>query len=210
MQPKKELVLRGTSNLLLIVVGVLLALFAESAWSERGERVREREILSDLLEEFRANEARLLSDMESNADAFEAEAAWVTAVLNTAPISSDSLSALFFEARWGSRFDPVTGVLRSVLEGGELGLIRDTQLRAAVAGWLDRAEELRITSQEITSMRANLAPLLLTLAPGASPSPAMVTAIRYDEAMTTGNIHMMPLLHSMREIISMLEEQRGP
>ena len=210
MQPKTELVLRGSANLLLIVVGVLLALFAESAWSERGDRAREREILSDLLEEFRSNEARLLSDMEGNAAAFEAEAAWVAAAINAEPVSSDSLSALFFKARWGDRFDPVTGVLRSVLEGGELGLIRDTQLRAAVAGWLDRAEELRITSQEITGMRANLAPLLLTLEPGASPSPAMVAAIRYDEAMTTGNAHMMPLLQGIREIISMLEGGRGP
>ena len=210
MQPKTELVLRGSANLLLIVVGVLLALFAESAWSERGDRAREREILSDLLEEFRSNEARLLSDMEGNAAAFEAEAAWVAAVLNAEPVSSDSLSALFFKARWGDRFYPVTGVLRSVLAGGELGLIRDTQLRAAVAGWLDRAEELPITSQEITGMRASLAPLLLTLEPGSSPSPAMVAAIRYDEAMTTGNAHMMPLLQGIREIISMLEGGRGP
>ncbi len=48
--------LRGTlSGLIVIVAGVLLALAADAAWAERGDRIREQELLADLLSEFREN-----------------------------------------------------------------------------------------------------------------------------------------------------------
>ena len=57
---------RSLSGLAVIVLGVLLALWAEAAWAERGSRLREREVVSDLLAEFRGNEVLLRADIENN------------------------------------------------------------------------------------------------------------------------------------------------
>lgn len=209
MAPRAETFKRGLAGLAVIVSGVLLALAAEAAWAERGERVREREILSDLLDEFRANELRLLADIETNVRSQAAAEVWVAAVLDGATISADSLGSLFSTAHLGARFDPVTGVLRSVIDGGELGIIRDDELRATLAGWLDRAEETRLTDQQVTDMRAALAPVLLALEPGGQLSPGELTAVQYETALADGNIQLIPLLEDLRQLVSLLERQQG-
>ena len=200
---------QALTGLLVIVVGVLLALAAEAAWVERGERIREQAILHDLIEEFRANESRLLVDIDTNVGAQAAGEAWAAAMLGSDAVSSDSLSSLFFTSHWGARFDPVTGVLRSVIDGGELGTIRDDELRAALAGWLDRAEEARLTDVGVTNMRASLAPVLLALEPGRVLRQRDTFAIRYDTDMSDGNIHLIPLLQNLQDVIAHLESQLG-
>ena len=60
------------SGLVVIVAGVLLALAGDAAWSSRGDRIREQEVLADLLEEFKENEAILLTDIEGNRKALGA------------------------------------------------------------------------------------------------------------------------------------------
>ncbi len=121
-------------SFVVIVVGVLVALAADAGWAERQDRVREGEALSDLLEEFRENQTVLLFDIEANRRARQSGEAWALAVLGRVSVSPDSASALFVTALRDARFDPATGALRSLLDGGELGLIQDLDLRRALAG----------------------------------------------------------------------------
>jgi hypothetical protein len=200
---------KALSGLVVIVVGVLLALAAVAAWAERGERAREQVILRDLLEEFRANEARLLADIETNVGSQAAGEAWAAAMYGVDTITSDSLASLFHTSHFGARFDPITGTIRSVIDGGELGIIRDDELRAALAGWLDRAEEARLTDQQVTDMRAALAPALLALEPGGTLSPGEFSAIQYETALADGNVQLIPLLQDLRRLATLLESQQA-
>ncbi len=102
----------------------------------------------------------------------------------------------------------MTGALRSLLDGGELRIIQDQELRRALAGWSDRAEEARNTSRDIIVELSNLTPMLLSLQPGASHSPGERSAI--DERRLQHewrNRQLVPLLERLREIVSLLEGQ---
>ena len=61
------------------------------------------------------------------------------------------------------RFDPLTEVMRSVLDPGHLELVQDLALRQSLAGWLGRVEEVTMTSFEANANRTGLVPDLLSV-----------------------------------------------
>ncbi|MEN8374764.1 MAG: hypothetical protein ABFS34_04890 [Gemmatimonadota bacterium] len=196
------------SGLVVIVIGVLLALAGEAAWAERGERAREQEILADLLEEFRENEARLLTDMETNRQARAAADIWVQVVFGETSVPPDSLFALADAAQGDARFDPVTGALRSLVDGGELGVIRNDELRRALAGWSDRVEEARMTAASYDNLRSNLSPLIYSLNPGEPIGPGPGTAVEMAAAASgRHNFQLTALAERIGEIIALVESE---
>jgi hypothetical protein len=199
---------RLAAEFAVIVVGVLVALLAESAWQERGERAREQVILEDLLDEFRENERRLLRDIDLSQASRESAVAWAAVMKGGVQVSSDSVATLWAGAlNWG-RFDPVTGALRSVVDGGELSLIRNDELRLAVAGWSDRAEEARITAREVLIVMSDQAPFALEIQPGAPLTPGQASAIGIMEDYGGGSLlQLRPLLERLRETIGLLEAE---
>ena len=52
------------------------------------------------------------------------------------------------------------------MDGGELQVVRSDELRRALAGWSDRAEEARLTSQSFDVLVAGLYPVFHGLDPG--------------------------------------------
>ena len=77
----------------MIVAGVLLALAADATWEARGDRVREQEVLADLLQEFRENEANLARDIEVNSLAHAAGQLRYEILVGGRSVSSDSLAS---------------------------------------------------------------------------------------------------------------------
>ena len=199
------------SGLIVIVAGVLLALAGDAAWTERGDRIREQEILSDLLEEFGENENILLTDIEGNHAAIKAGAEWAQAMLGEASIPADSVHTLLLAAMDDQRFDPVTGALRSVVDGGELGIIRNTDLRRALAGWADRTLEARLTSDSWDRVRTNLLPLVLSYEMDGALSPQQRNAVLLlTSTFARQNSQMQALAPRIREIAGMIEAEITP
>jgi len=202
---------RSLSGLAVIVLGVLLALWAEAAWAERGSRLREREVVSDLLAEFRGNEVLLRADIENNPRTKEAGADWAAALLGATALPPDSVTALWLLSQDWSRFDPVSGVLLSLVDGGSLNLIQDDELRQALAGWEGRADEARNTSQDMTVELAGLRTMVLSIRPGAALTAGERAAVIYSASFSEGSLsQMIPLLGHLRQIISLLEAQLEP
>lgn len=100
------------------------------------------------------------------------------------------------------------GALRSVVDGGELNLIRNDDLRLAVAGWSDRAKEARITSREGLIVMRDQAPLALQIEPEEALTPGQGSAVRIMEDHGGGGLlQLPPLLERLREIIARLEAE---
>lgn len=194
------------AGLVVIVVGVLLALAGDAAWAARADRTREQEVLRDLLEEFRENEAILLRDIESNRKAKMAAALWAGAMLGELPLPADSVHALLLAAQDDARFDPVTGALRSLIDGGELRLIHNSELRKALAGWTDRTEEARLTANSWDRGRQSLVSLVLSFPTGALLGPSQRSAVRLTERAAAGHAGQVEaLLVRVGEIIALIE-----
>ncbi len=143
----------------LIVVGVLVALLAESWWSEREDREAERQILVDAVAEFQENLAILDADIAKNTTVIDA----LLEIENTSDssllaLTDDEASELFaIEKQIDAAFDPAMGSIDALVRSGDLRLIGDRPLRLHLARWsalLTRAE--RMESQHTQLMQGSV------------------------------------------------------
>lgn len=169
---------RFLTELAVIVMGVLIALGVEASWGRMQDRTREAELLVDLREEFAENEARLQIDIEFNEAVSATLDTWLAIVAGGVHVPIDSTEALLDGSLYLRRFDPLTGVLGSIIETGELALIQDAGLRHALSGWEGKVEEAKITTLDVQAYRAAVMPELFDVVHG-PPDPARhETAIR--------------------------------
>lgn len=134
---------RGTGvEVLVISLGVLLALGADEVRREIDRVSRERVLLQDLKAEFEANLAELkLVGAQHGAAAGSARR--LIEVGSGAPAPKDSVRVWMRTALTSQyRFDARTGTLDAYLSNPEAGLLRNPQLRAALADWPRRVDEL--------------------------------------------------------------------
>lgn len=164
---------RAFGEFLIIVVGVLTALAADE-WRQNFDREKlERELLEDVRKEFAAN----LNEIESTTKSLEEIRTRHTNITELTPdefadLSKDSAIELANEAMIPRpMLDARTGVLRSVIDGGQLATISDRHLRYAIAEWptwLEFAEAMEV--QELKYFREAWIPILGTvLAPEVDP-----------------------------------------
>ena len=126
-------------DLVIVVVGILGALWIEATWQDYQDRQEEQAILVGLRSEFQTN----LDDLEAQI------AYWQELRTNTedthrfmgGPVNEGTIAG-FLEARGrrnprsgGLFFDPRFGQLTSLLNSGKLGLISNSELRALIADW---------------------------------------------------------------------------
>jgi hypothetical protein len=199
---RSEIVVRLLAELAIIVVGVLIALAAQSLAQELSERREEREFIVDLLAEFQANESQLLSDIAQTKMAVDAADTWRASASGAA---GDFTVNPYAASLNPARFDPISGSLRSLIDGGDLGLIQNRELRAALAGWNDRTQEQVMTSVTVDMMRSMLMQFLIpegTSAPTqALEADRLLLQVTYDQQLR--------LLGLLRDIIVMLREEAG-
>jgi hypothetical protein len=142
-----------------LVVGVFIAVAAESWWSDRQARAYERTVRHDMVEEFEANRRVLDVDLSVN-DSI------IAGLRVLAAMSIEELSALtpveaqgYFGsmASLGSAgFDPSMGSAQALVRGGDLGLISDSDLRRELAAWsslLDEKERFTKQHTEFTLLQ---------------------------------------------------------
>jgi len=194
------------TELVIIVAGVLIALAAQAVAQDWSERRREQAFLVDLLEEFRLNEVQLQKDLEETNHAIAAAALWRKPSSSSTQSSADSSAALYAASLNPARFDPFSGSLRSLIDGGDLGLIRNRQLRAALAGWRDRTQEQVMTSFSVDVIRSTLGQFLIAEGQGAPKAALEVDSLMLYVVGQQQNA----LLEPLRNIIGMLEEEIGP
>ena len=132
-------------DLVIVVVGILAALWLESWWQDRQDRLEERQILASLGEEFRVNAAELENriqtwqrvrqnrlDVHANmgGPVNDEVLASLEEALQRSDVEADADSngGYFF-------FDPRHGQLTSVINSGKLGLVSNRTLRAQIADW---------------------------------------------------------------------------
>jgi hypothetical protein len=130
-----EYLKRATADILLIVIGVSIALAADSWLAERNEKIRTSHLLDALESEWTAELIRI---DEYNAEANLAKTAMIR-IINAHKDGPPSLTAaeaasLLEQAHRWHTFKPSDGALTTVLADG-LQNIDDASLRLAVASW---------------------------------------------------------------------------
>ncbi len=130
-----------------IVASILLALAGDAWWDSVQERAVERNVLSAISAEFEINLEILDKTRRSHRLALSATQTAISAS------QSDSFNANVPEASIPSRvvstphYNPATGALAAAIGSGQIGLIRNVELRSRLAGWDAIISDLVIDEQ---------------------------------------------------------------
>jgi hypothetical protein len=119
-----------------IVVGVFIAVAAESWWSDRQERAFERELRTDMLSEFDANIRILEQDIELN----EASTEYFERLPRLSDsqllgLSDETLDREYRRYPSWEGFDPEMGLAQALVGSGNLNSISDRELRLRLSRW---------------------------------------------------------------------------
>lgn len=143
-----------TVEFFVIVAGVLVALIAESWWSERENRQFERDLVADMAIEFEANISILEEDMAANRILLDRMADLLAMPTETILALSDREfeSILFVPVSLAvvNIFDPATGITQALVRSGELAKIKHRSLRLHMAKWSSLLEQGERYSQNST------------------------------------------------------------
>lgn len=205
---RRLLDLRTTGpELLIVMAGVLLALWAESVWQDRDDSLREAELLQDILAELRSNRTIAQEDIAQNERAINAAAEWSDIVLNANERRYDELPALFSAAFLDSRYDPNSGVLQSAIATGDIALIKNTEIRFDLVNWSGRAEETAATATAIGAALGDFVPVLLAINPGPALKVNELSAVNSFSAFSAiRNRQLSQLAIELESLINVIEE----
>ena len=122
--------LRFVGEFAVIVLGVFIAVAAESWWSEREDRGYERDLREDMIAEFEANLRILEADLAAN-DTARARIVSFVDLEESELLSMRSEELTEAIGGWLSLsgFDPEMGSAQALVESGNTGAIGDRQLR---------------------------------------------------------------------------------
>jgi hypothetical protein len=129
-------------EIILVVIGILIALQINN-WNEiQKEKVREQQLLRSLREEFKQNIDELEFDHELNLKCIGA----LKVLLNFDPSSNfktRTLDSLIGQAYNFATFDPRLGVVNDLNSSGNLELIQDPKLRYALNQWTGELDDYK-------------------------------------------------------------------
>ena len=123
-------------EIILVVLGILIALQINTWNTQRLERIQEQYILAQLKEEYHDNKEQLLSKI-SVRDRMNTACAKLITLIDNWKIDSnpDSIDYLVSQTVLRPTLDPALGVTNELLTSGKLYLIRDDNLRKLLSDW---------------------------------------------------------------------------
>ena len=121
-------------EVVLIVVGILIALKI-SNWNEgRADLIREQEHLRGLKTDFLATEARLQREIKFTAEQLRHVRAFIQ-LLQGEPgsVPSDQLAGMVRKSFFAGKFKPILATYTDIVNSGDLSLLRSEELRSKLA-----------------------------------------------------------------------------
>jgi hypothetical protein len=142
-------------EVIVIVVGVLLALWADAFWEERVDRRKELAVLTTIHQEFVENKRRFDLAIDHHKRMFDAS---VLVLESTPSDCNEDLDAAIELAviNWHT-FNPVSGATQSLIASGRLDLIQDEELRIGLASWAGLNLDLAHDEMRTVDLRDKIA-----------------------------------------------------
>jgi hypothetical protein len=210
-------------DLIVVVVGILAALYLESWWQDRQDRVEEASLLQGLRQEFVENREQLVNRISVWSSVQESSlAARQLMGQSVDDIGADQIRSSFLSVMAMRFYDPRTGQLSSLISSGKLGLVLNSELRAEIADWPSLIEDLKVEREgALHSLMITLGPHLgefIVTGPAGSPFEDRLEALLSDrriyndlsslaDNMSRSIREGSAILEATDDIIAMIEAQ---
>ena len=125
---------------LVIVLSILAAFALDAYWGRRLEREAELSYLEALRSDFTETAARIAETVANEERAATLAGRLLAGDQGT---SSEELDQMLFDLWALPTLEPVAGAMDEIISSGQLRIIRDDQLRAALAAWPADVEHYR-------------------------------------------------------------------
>jgi hypothetical protein len=129
-------------EILLVVVGILLAMQVDNWNQNRLENIKEVKALNDLYEEFELNRKRIEEKQNKRINIIPHFDTYVTAIAS-GNANYDSFSKFHTQEFASGMTNPSHGVIDALISSGELTLISNDSLKYLIADWKDQASNLK-------------------------------------------------------------------
>ena len=137
------------AELTIVVAGILIALAIQSWADGRDDRAREREYLRQLQADLRETERLVLRDDSIHRTRDRAGVMLLHAFFTPERPPRDSVLVWALNATWYEPRRPILGTAEALVATGDLRLLRDNALRAAVTAYL--AESRTVTAEQLAA-----------------------------------------------------------
>ena len=129
-------------EILLVVVGILIALYINN-WNEsRKDRIKERAILKELHKDFKENLREFNTLKSIHINSLKASEKFKYYINHSDLFSvKDSIAKYYFSAFNSTSYTPSNGVVESLISSGEYKIIKNDTLRNYLISWKDAVEE---------------------------------------------------------------------
>jgi hypothetical protein len=126
-----------------IVASILLAFGIDAWWASRQEAQRSHTILEGLREEFVEHRTALAADLDGEVARKRRLERLFQAIGSNTQLAPATVDTLLFDVTYAPTFDPGSGRLQALIASGEVGLIRNPDLRDHLSGWQGMVDEVR-------------------------------------------------------------------
>lgn len=149
----RKYLIYGIGEVVLVMIGILLALQVDNWNKQRNDRKEEKQILTQLRSEFLLNLAQLDDKFLIRENLLSGGEKILELINNPKQsINSDSLNSLLSKTLTAPTFEASLGVTSEILNSGKLYLIENDELRNKVSGWsgdIDFAIEVEVMWKDL-------------------------------------------------------------
>lgn len=132
----RQYLLYATGEILLVVIGILIALQVNNWNTNRLDRIEERALLFQLKNEFISNKEQLEAKIELRALGAESTLRLLKMIDdNTNRYSASAVHTPIANALPVYTFDPQNGVMAQLVDAGKLNLVMNDTLRELISNW---------------------------------------------------------------------------
>jgi len=191
----KKYLLYAIGEILLVVIGILIALQINN-WNEaRKNRKEEQKILIGLQQEFKLNERQFKNVLSIHNRVLQAQLHWLQIMEGEREVPNNiALDTLFTLSAENWTFNPVKGVINSLITSGKIDLIRNDSLKFHLTNWNDIVDDYREDELALRKFSMEImTPFLLDKVPFNEQ-----TIAHMDKYEAASKIDYKPLLTSLK------------
>lgn len=149
-------VLYALGEILLVVIGILIALAIDNSNDNRIKREKEQVYLKGLKDEFEISKTKLNELIRYNKASYEAAIAIMNIMDSEVKPSEEELSKLFITAfAYDVFFNPNNSLLNEMINSGSLKDITNDTLRIRLTNWISTIDDIANQEKMLSEERTN-------------------------------------------------------
>ncbi|RDY58791.1 DUF6090 family protein [Flagellimonas nanhaiensis] len=149
--------LYAIGEIILVVIGILIALAINNSNENRIKREKEQVYLAGLQEEFETSKIKLEELIKVNRQSYEAAKTMVSFSYNEISLSEEELSNLFIDAfAYDIFFNPNNSMLTEMINSGSLKDISNDTLRFRLTNWIATIDDIEKQEKLLSDQRNNV------------------------------------------------------